>query len=241
MTAREEFAARLLASLKASGLTQAEVARRAHISGATLSLWLSGDADPSKIRATNVQAVAQVLDTTPEWLLTGAAGAVMESGTAYGTDTMGRIVSWSNPADLPAGRYVVLPRLAVFLSAGNGMTMDSEPAPHANGQAFRSDFIARMGWRVDTHYTMRVRGDSMAPTVPDGSAVVVDVSQQTIVSGAIYAVRLGTDVLLKRLLLLPNGTVRVSSDNQSPAYASFDVPQADVVIVGRAVHLSTLL
>lgn len=241
MSSKQAFAARLRAALARSGMTQADLARKVGISAATVSLWLSADADPSKIRATNLQAVALTLDTTPEWLLTGAAGSVMESGSAYGTDAMGRIVSWSNPADLPAGRYVVLPRLAAFLSAGNGSTMEGEPETHPNGQAFRSDFIAKVGWHVDTHYTFRVRGDSMAPGIPDGSAVVIDVRQKDVQSGAIYAVRMGADVLLKRLLLLPNGLVRVASDNTSPAYAAIDVQPDDLKIIGRAVHLATLL
>ena len=238
---RETFVERLRAAIGKAGISQADLARAAGVTPSTITLWMTGRTDVDRIQSANLAAAAEALGVTPEWLRGGSGGLVLEAGSAYGTDGLGRIVSWSNPAELPPDRYVVLPRLAAFLSAGNGGTMDGEPEPHQTGQAFRSDFIAKMGWRVDTHYTLRVRGDSMSPTIPDGSSVVIDVSQRTPVSGSIYAVRVGEDVRLKRLFVLPNGLIRVASDNPAPAYAAIDASPDDLRVIGRAVHLATLL
>lgn len=153
------------------------------------------------------------------------------------------IVEWKNADELDPNQHVILPRLEVHLSAGNGDgPRDSEPAAYNAGQAYRADFVKRKGWSPKTHFSMYVKGDSMEPTIPDGSVVVIDISDKRIRSGSIYAVKVDDELRLKRLHKLPGGVVRVESDNPAPRYKAFEVggeTAKGFKVIGRAVNLTT--
>lgn len=151
------------------------------------------------------------------------------------------ITIWDNPADLPPESTVFLKKLDFYLSAGHG-----GPDPDAveltdKVTPFRADFCANEGWSSKTHFTMRCQGESMEPTIQHGAPVVIATNEQTIRSGKVYAILLDGEPLLKRLDKLPGGTVRVRSDNPAPAYASFEVPEGNLEVIGRAVWTPVML
>jgi hypothetical protein len=146
---------------------------------------------------------------------------------------------WNNPADLPPDQYLFFPALEYYLSAGNGGPDPNTYNPYSdadNRAAFRADFAANEGWHPKTHYTMRAKGESMEPTIQNGAPVVIATNDKFIRSGKIYAILIDGEPLLKRLDKLPGGVVRIRSDNSSnPAYAPFEVAEAAVEVIGRAV------
>lgn len=93
---------------------------------------------------------------------------------------------------------------------------------------------------------MYVDGDSMEPTIPDGASVVVDVSDQEprAKKASVYAMYVDGEPRLKRLLKLPSGAVRVSSDNPRPEYAAFEIgpeSRSELKIIGRVVFVQSRL
>lgn len=152
-----------------------------------------------------------------------------------------RIRTWSAPDELPEGQYLVLRRIEAALSAGPFGPSTEDIEEHELGNSFRADYAARAGWSRETHYTMRVDGRSMEPTIQDRSPVVIATNETVPVrSGCIYAIRLEPNAqpLLKRLDKLPGGRLRVRSDNPSPEYAPFEVADEEIEIIGRAVWTS---
>ncbi len=82
---------------------------------------------------------------------------------------------------------------------------------------------------------MEIIGDSMVPTYQPGDRVLVDLSQQTLVSDTVYAISDGmSGPQIKRLQRVPFSDppqVIIISDN--PALQSFQVELERLTIIGR--------
>jgi phage repressor protein C with HTH and peptisase S24 domain len=82
----------------------------------------------------------------------------------------------------------------------------------------------------------RVDGDAMEPLFREGDYVAVDTTQRSIREG-IYAVRLAGSIEIRRLQLLPAGSVLLKCDN--PLYSAEEVDASLLskggAIVGRVV------
>lgn len=70
---------------------------------------------------------------------------------------------------------------------------------------------------------VRVVGDSMESTMPDGQMVLVDLEPRTV--DGVYLVRIGAGAYPRRIQHLVDGSVRLSCDN--PAYAVEIVPATE--------------
>jgi phage repressor protein C with HTH and peptisase S24 domain len=81
----------------------------------------------------------------------------------------------------------------------------------------------------------KVRGDSMESTLFDGDTILVNLGEQQIVDGKVYAMRYGDDLKVKRLYRRLDGTIVLQSDN--PRYAEEIVPPGDtqesIAVIGR--------
>lgn len=124
----------------------------------------------------------------------------------------------------------------VQASAGVGLT----PQVHAQAEAvvsFDHRFLRDKGATPERCNVITARGDSMAPTIPDGSLLVVDHSQTQITNGYIMVINLGDDLLVKRVRRKIDGIVELISDN--PAYAPEPVAPHmldQLRVVGRVVY-----
>lgn len=69
--------------------------------------------------------------------------------------------------------------------------------------------------RLDAHRcrVIRVYGESMAPTIPDGAAMLVDLDTRELRDRGIFVVRLDDDLLVRRLIQHPQGAWLMQSDN----------------------------
>lgn len=79
-------------------------------------------------------------------------------------------------------------------------------------------------------------GDSMMPTIPDGSALIVDRSQIEVKNGSIMVIGVGDDLLVKRIRRL-DGLIDLISDNQAyaPETLGPDTLQ-QLRVIGRVVY-----
>lgn len=59
---------------------------------------------------------------------------------------------------------------------------------------------------------IEVEGDSMEPTIKDGSFVLIDTSKSDPIDG-IYAILIDSEILIKRLQFNLNGSIKIISDN----------------------------
>ena len=136
----------------------------------------------------------------------------------------------------PAGAGLVrVPQLDVGASAGAG-AFDGEERT-ASHIAFDPLWLRRVArGSPDLLSIIRVAGDSMAPALADGDAILVDRGDAAArVRDGIYVLRIDDALVVKRLSLNPAArTVSVRSDN--PAYPGWpDCDLAAIELVGRVV------
>jgi phage repressor protein C with HTH and peptisase S24 domain len=128
-----------------------------------------------------------------------------------------------------------VPRLDVGASAGPGAFEGDERAD--SHIAFDPGWLRRVARGApDQLSIIRVRGDSMAPTLGDGDDILVDRGDgPERVRDGIYVLRRDDALVVKRLAVNPAArTLTIRSDNPSyPAWPDCDA--AAVEIVGRVV------
>lgn len=164
------------------------------------------------------------------------AFSAAEPQVAYGMEP---ILAWEHADDLPEGEFVMVPRLDVHLSAGNGHEQVEIDLVKDNPQAFRAEWIRLMRLKPAKLAAMRAAGESMEPTIHDGDSLLIDTSQTTVVDGKVYALWYDGGERVKRLFRLPGGGLRIQSDN--PRHPTLEVQTSElehVRIIGRVVHRS---
>ena len=134
-----------------------------------------------------------------------------------------------------ADTHVVVPQFDVGASAGPGALPDRErPRSHI---AFDAGWLRHLGaGDVRKLSTIRVEGDSMAPTLADGDEILVDRSDAgSRLRDGIYVLRVDDALIVKRLSVNPAArSVSIRSDNE--AYPGWpDCPLGSIDVVGRVV------
>ncbi len=93
----------------------------------------------------------------------------------------------------------------------------------------------KAGWRkMPQVYSMPVTGDSMEPTLANGSFVFVDTSHTVPSPEDIYALDYGDGLMIKRVKMVPRtDKILIMSDN--PRYGTDELKRVDVRVYGRVV------
>lgn len=156
-------------------------------------------------------------------------GLYLEKLAAKGIDVQFVIAGTRNPtlpdriiplaADVRIGdqEFSTIKVYEVEAAARNGFVPVSEAVSHE--MAFTRSYLMKRGIAADMAAIIRVRGDSIAPTIPDGAYVVVDRrGRADWTAPGIYIVRLDDAIVVKRLQLSPKeegNWVSLISDNPS--------------------------
>lgn len=123
----------------------------------------------------------------------------------------------------------------VLASAGPGALPASELADGI--MALDRRFLRDQGAIPEQCAVVWSHGDSMMPTIPDGSALIVDRSQTEVRNGSIMVIGVGDDLLVKRIRRRLDGLVDLISDNQAYAPETLGPDALDQLrIVGRVVY-----
>lgn len=144
----------------------------------------------------------------------------------------------SAPAAVPlttGSDFLLVPRLMVDTARQETavVSLHQEDAPFC----FRRSWIRHtLGADPDSLRLMRVEGDSMAPTLCAGDALLVDTAAVQASPPGIFVLYDGYGLTPRRLELLahlPHPRIRVISDN--PQYTVYDRSPEDIRIMGRVV------
>ncbi len=125
----------------------------------------------------------------------------------------------------------VLPRLDVTASAGPGALVDGEIMLGA--EALDPALATRLRLKAGQAAIVRVRGESMEPTLVDGDLIVVDQAQRRPdAQAALFVLRYDDAVMVKRVRWTRDG-LAVTSDNPAAA----PVPAGTPAVIGKVVWL----
>lgn len=149
------------------------------------------------------------------------------------------IVTYESLEELPKESTVLITRIDVKLSAGNGRETwhieEREPLP------FQADYIRTLDSKPKNLVAAKVKGDSMEPRLFDKDTVVVDTADQRVpANGGVFALVYAGELLVKRLFRLPDGGLKVVSDNHAryePVTVGPDQIE-HVSIIGRVKYRS---
>ncbi|PZR84156.1 MAG: hypothetical protein DI537_33585 [Stutzerimonas stutzeri] len=127
-----------------------------------------------------------------------------------------------------------IPRLDVIASAGPGI---ENPFPAVIGHLpFARRWLAELGVPENAAYLLELGGDSMEPTIRDGSICLLDTRLQTPRVEGIYALIDGKDVRIKRIGRGWEGKIVLISDNERYDSETLAGPEAEALrIAGKIV------
>lgn len=162
--------------------------------------------------ASRLADLSRASGTSVDWIIFG-----IEAATSSET-----IPKMENESPEPPDT-IQIPVLNVVGSAGpgahNGFVEVLSHIP------FSRTLLRRYGVRIDKCHFIRAVGDSMLPTIADGTVVLVDGGVRRVRDDGIYVLVLDDDVRLKRVQRQFGGTITLKSDN--PAYAPETLSAAD--------------
>ena len=149
------------------------------------------------------------------------------------------IVTYESLEELPKESTVLITRIDVELSAGNGKETwhieEKEPLP------FQADYIRRLDAKPKNLVAVKVHGDSMEPRLFDDDTVIVDKADTRVpANGGVFALVYAGELLVKRLFRLPDSGLKVVSDNHQ-RYEPITVLPTQVEhinIIGRVKYRS---
>lgn len=134
------------------------------------------------------------------------------------------------------GDYSYVQKLVdVHVSAGDGAE-----ATDGNGieeLAFKTKWLLMQGLSAKNLRVVACRGDSMSPTIPEDSTLLVDISQNDFVREGVYVIRLDGHLFAKRLQRGQGGSIHVISDNTLYDKIIVTPEKHDFQIIGKAVWL----
>lgn len=230
-----------LASFRGSlGLNQRGFAASLGVSPGRIGSLETDVAPPSRAF---LEKIADIYGVNADWLLHGVGDMLRAPGAGL-SGRHGRVesVDLSRPdhGDLKYQgiEYAFARRMELSVSAGNGLVPVDEL--EAEGIAFPVSWLRRLRMSADLAILVSVRGDSMAPAIPDGALVLLHVAERSLSAAGIYAFNLDGASFVKRLVPQSSGAdgrpgaVAIFSDN--PAYPPIVLSGSElnrISIVGR--------
>ena len=181
----------------------------------SLWAWTKGKYDPS---FTAVALLAVGVGVRIDWLATGQGPMMMEGPDPTVEDR----------------HQTKIPILELAVSAGPGEPVFADKS--AGGwMGMPTDLVRNsMNMTPGAVVVLRVRGDSMSPTMDEGDMVFLDTSVKAIDQPGIYVLRRGDDLFVKRVHKHMDGTTTLKADN--PRYPEDQLtPEAlgELSILGR--------
>ncbi|MCW8960170.1 MAG: hypothetical protein OQK29_01320 [Ignavibacteriaceae bacterium] len=217
----QDMIVRLNKALASSGLSIPDIVKRIGVTDKGVRKWF----ETGRIASKRIKPLADILGCDAIWLAMGETPTMVREHTPeYLTE-----------------RDIMIPVKDIELSAGNG-TSAPEFVNTKKELPFDAEWLRKHGLKAKNLMVNYVRGDSMEPTMNDGDSILIDTSRTNIIDRNIYAIVLGGDLKVKRLVQKFNGSIEVISDN--PMHETEIISGSDLEylhIIGEAVYRSGML
>ena len=138
----------------------------------------------------------------------------------------------ANDSDL-----IRVPRYNVVAAAGDGIVPIDE-LDEMGDVVFARSFIRRLGGTPEECHIIFARGESMLPTIPEGSLLLIDRSKRRIEDNGVFVFRVGEMLKVKRARWRIDQRLDLVSDNQVAGYPpeTYTLRELDdIAPVGRVI------
>jgi len=148
----------------------------------------------------------------------GSANARAHAALEEPTDTLGQSL---------------VPVYDVAASAGHGAVVDAEE--HVTNLAFSTQYLREMtSAKGGQLAAIRVKGDSMTPTIQDDDMVVIDMTKTNLDFDGLFVMRVGEALQIKRIGRgARRSSVMVIADNS--LYPPVDTERSEIDVVGKVI------
>ena len=232
------FAQRLKYARKNVGLTQSTVANTVGIKQPTYQALESGKV----VKTSYLLQIAQALKVNAHWLATG------EGEMNYCTDITKmhgyqEVEQWDDNTPLDDDEIPIPFYKELAFACGHGAV---NPDIHSEHRNLRMGKHTLTNLNIDKNnaFAATAKDDSMSPYIQDGDTICIDKGRTQIKDGRIFAIRHGELFLCKRLYRLPDGGVRIVSDNQAEypeqIVRKSEIEQGDFEVIGWGWNVSRL-
>ena len=207
--------------LQALGMSQAELARRVGVQSTSIWKLVTGQSVATK----HLHKIARELGTTADYLL----GETEDPGGGAVGLRSSRLAEAEPRTDL-------IEIDSIDLTFGLGGSFLDTPA-EVEKATFSLHWLRQFTRApAEMLFSTQGIGDSMMPSIHDRDVLIIDRSQTMLqgnVGDKFWAVIYGGVGMIKRLRPLPDGTVRIMSDNQ--LIRDEIATDSDLFVVGRVV------
>lgn len=223
------FGERLTEAMDDAGLPKhgrgVQVADWVGVSKPTAHAYINGKHLPLPDKA---RMLARKLNVEFDWLYSGILPKrkselrVAEPPTPYLHGHVFPIVPWDgDSATVPAGHSMVR-YLNARPSAGHGNALP-DYVDDSRSLVFSNAWLREKHVAPENALVTKVVGESMAPFICNGDVVLFDAGKTKPRDNHIFVVCYFDELLIKRLFLDPDGSIRLHSDNRSDARFSKEI------------------
>lgn len=207
----KSIGARIKKQRKIRKLTQEELAVAVGTTKAAVSRW---ETDKNSVAATNLEAVASILDVDVEWLLTGESLVEREKSIFW--------APFYSSIEAAAGDGVL----------NTDIEPDRFPIPKCSLQ-YQND--------QEQIFCVVVKGDSMEPVLYDGSIIAVNGDNKDIRDGRMYLINQNGLLRVKILQTRPGELVLKSYNSNYKDEIHISIQNADeLLILGEVFWYSSM-
>jgi phage repressor protein C with HTH and peptisase S24 domain len=213
---------RIKKRLLALSMSQAKLAQLVGISPQAVGKIISGGTS----HTAHLYKIARALHTTPEYL----AGEADEPNP----DGLSSTVSNACTSDYDDEDIVRIQEIDLaFGMGGTFLDVPVKEKPRIFSRTLLSSLTHANPSKI---YMARGIGDSMAPTIHNDDIILIDASANTIrMSDQIWAFAYGDFGMIKRLRPMPDGGVKILSDN--PAVSDETAYDGELHVIGKVVAI----
>lgn len=219
-----DIGTRILERLEALGITQSELARRVGITQPAIANLIKRGG-----RSSHLHKIARALETTPEHL----EGLPEAERIASPRTGLGGFPVPADEIDDEDDEIVEIQELDLAFGMGGGSYLDLpvKAKPRRFTRGWLRLFTQAPPSRI---FIAQGIGDSMAPTIQNADICIIDTADTRVKMGdQIWAVAYGETGLIKRLRPMPDGGVKIMSDN--PLIEAETAYDGELHVVGKVV------
>jgi phage repressor protein C with HTH and peptisase S24 domain len=217
---------RLTLAREAKDIKKSAFAKLIGVSPPTVTDWENGNT--KMIEGSNLMKVCSALGVTPEWLLHGA-----ESITDLIPGAMRVVVS--DEAESNEFEYKI-PMVQLRLQAGV-TGFQTEPDRRDGGtMGISKNWADRKEYNPARLIAIRVKGESMEPTLYEGDTVVINLDAKSPVDNGIFAVNYDGEAVVKRMSRDMGQWWLMSDNADQRKFYRRACKETECIIIGRVVR-----